>query len=1179
LLNLFLCHTFASMRTTKKNILLLFALLQAVITFSQLSNKHWIPPLHMRSSGQIRDHHIYISTPETTPFLVTITTGNGTAIPGSPFSVSAASPVSVEIGNGQPTDMFLNLADVNVVKNDKGLIISGAKDFYCSFRMRDTNHAETLVSKGRAGIGTSFRLGHQINEGTSTDIRKTFMASVMATENNTVINLSQYNPGVIFSSGSGNITDDSQNFTLNAGESIVFSGNNDIGNNLTGFLGALLTSTKPVAVNSGNMMGGTDASADMNMDQIVSNAQIGNEYIFIQGNGTPEMELPLIIADQDNTEVRVNGSVTPNVTLNAGQFYFVPNSFYQGTNAANTNIYVKTSKNVFAYQLLGGAFNPATSGMNFIPPLSCFFQSSVNIPAINRIGTNTYSADLMVLTYSNASISINGTPISNTNAQTVAGNLDWVTYRLSGYTGNVNVVSTGPVAVGVFGFSGAAGFGGYYSGFGSNPRDTPVTVCSSTTKNIFDAIDGNPEPGGTWAVPAGGAPIVANIFDPAVNIPGEYTYTFSKACNTASVGISVKVLVSIQNAGFPGTDTVLNICKNDTSINLFGLLGTGITPGGVWSSTNATSPALIAGVFNPATNVSDTYTYTIAATGVCPAFSASVRVNNYNFPIVSPISNYELCDDLSDGNDTNGSNFFNLVSKTPEIVDSQTGLVVTYHTNNLNAITGNSPITTYTGTDTTIHVRLTNPITNCFSTTSFAVKVNPLPIVTNVVTLSQCDDDTDAISSFNLTEANVIISNPSDIYSFTYFNSENDALTNTGAILDPTNVVAANNAVFWARIYTAKDCFRVSQVNLLVSATQIPSTFQPITIEECDNFIDLTNPTDDGITIFNMSNAGNQILGLFPATQNLSVSYYLNEADALAEENKITTFTAFRNTLPNNQTIWVRLDSPINNGCVGFGPYINLIVNPLPLVTLIDSDTLCIDPITLAGNYQIDATVTTTGSYTYNWTPTNTNLDALGNQSPIFNANQPGIYKVKVTNTVTNCVRDDQFELFVSSPPVSVIAQLVTPLFSEGLAIIEAIVNGANGVVYEYSLDQINWQSNSVFNDLSDGSYTIYVRDVKQCGVVQSNVVQTITFANFFTPNGDGYNDTWNIPGVGNNYKGKIFIYDRYGKFIKQINPDGNGWDGTFNGKELPATDYWFKAEYTENDVTREFKSHFSIKR
>jgi len=184
-----------------------------------------------------------------------------------------------------------------------------------------------------------------------------------------------------------------------------------------------------------------------------------------------------------------------------------------------------------------------------------FFQESVYLPAIDVIGGNNYTADLMILTYSNATITINGNPINTSQSQIVLGNTDWVTYRISGYTGNVNVVSTGPLAVGVFGASGNAGYAGYYSGFGSAPQDTPVSICSSTTTNLFDAINGNPGPGGTWTVPAGGAPLAGDIFNPTVNIPGEYIYSFTKTCNTALTFISVKVNVTVEQANNAGTST------------------------------------------------------------------------------------------------------------------------------------------------------------------------------------------------------------------------------------------------------------------------------------------------------------------------------------------------------------------------------------------------------------------------------------------------------------------------------------------------------------------------------------------------------------------------------------------------------------------------------------------------
>uniref|UniRef100_UPI003751EC5E T9SS type B sorting domain-containing protein n=1 Tax=Flavobacterium sp. TaxID=239 RepID=UPI003751EC5E len=83
----------------------------------------------------------------------------------------------------------------------------------------------------------------------------------------------------------------------------------------------------------------------------------------------------------------------------------------------------------------------------------------------------------------------------------------------------------------------------------------------------------------------------------------------------------------------------------------------------------------------------------------------------------------------------------------------------------------------------------------------------------------------------------------------------------------------------------------------------------------------------------------------------------------------------------------------------------------------------------------------------------------------------------------------------------------------------------------------------------------------------------------YFTPNGDGYHDSWNIVGLANQPNAKIYIFDRFGKLIKQISSNGDGWDGTFNGQLLPATDYWFSVNYLEQTFEKQFKAHFSLKR
>ena len=99
--------------------------------------------------------------------------------------------------------------------------------------------------------------------------------------------------------------------------------------------------------------------------------------------------------------------------------------------------------------------------------------------------------------------------------------------------------------------------------------------------------------------------------------------------------------------------------------------------------------------------------------------------------------------------------------------------------------------------------------------------------------------------------------------------------------------------------------------------------------------------------------------------------------------------------------------------------------------------------------------------------------------------------------------------------------------------------------------------------------------------VITLRIIIVIGYPKFFTPNGDGYHDTWNILGIANQPNAKIFIFDRYGKLIKQLSPSGTGWNGTFNGKRLPTSDYWFTVEFIEpkDGSLKLFKSHFTLKR
>jgi gliding motility-associated-like protein len=131
---------------------------------------------------------------------------------------------------------------------------------------------------------------------------------------------------------------------------------------------------------------------------------------------------------------------------------------------------------------------------------------------------------------------------------------------------------------------------------------------------------------------------------------------------------------------------------------------------------------------------------------------------------------------------------------------------------------------------------------------------------------------------------------------------------------------------------------------------------------------------------------------------------------------------------------------------------------------------------------------------------------------------------------------------------------------------------------YEYSLDGSPFQDSPTFSNVISGIHTVTVRDKNGCGSVTDTIL-VINYPKFFTPNADGYNDTWNIIDLKEQAKAVIYIYDRYGKLLTQIFPHRKGWDGLYNGSQMPSTDYWFTVSYEEDNQSKEFKSHFSLKR
>ena len=210
--------------------------------------------------------------------------------------------------------------------------------------------------------------------------------------------------------------------------------------------------------------------------------------------------------------------------------------------------------------------------------------------------------------------------------------------------------------------------------------------------------------------------------------------------------------------------------------------------------------------------------------------------------------------------------------------------------------------------------------------------------------------------------------------------------------------------------------------------------------------------------------------------------------------------------------------------------------------------------------------------------PTTSNNGVSGTWSPALDNTTTTTYTF--TPNADECA--DPTTMTVVVVPVNVLTISAINLSDEfdTNQVISVTVSGGSGS-YEYQLDNGLWQFSSVFEYVTGcDEHTVVVRDaIFTCNTESETTVSIMEYPKFFTPNGDGFNDTWNIKCLKNNPLARIRIFDRYGKLLLDFRPSQNAWNGTFNGQRLPATDYWFVANYLNiNGVEAQFRSHFSLR-
>jgi|GEM_PF-248545 len=638
---------------------------------------------------------------------------------------------------------------------------------------------------------------------------------------------------------------------------------------------------------------------------------------------------------------------------------------------------------------------------------------------------------------------------------------------------------------------------------------------------------------------------------------------------------------------FDLTDKNLEITNSDGSLEVVyytTLLDAENATNAIADPTTYTNTAIGTAAANPQTlhvRVTD------LDTGCYDLTTLTIRVLPNPTPNMNP-DNLIACDDTNSGD---GIEVFDLTTYETLIVNGEGNVSPTYHQSLEDALDGLNAIpnpTNYSNTETplqTIYVRVTNDLTACFTVLDFDLIVNPIPNAIAIDDFIACELNTDDVYDFDLESQSSLILGGQDpaLFEVTYHTNLADADSGINFLGSPYTNISDPQTIYISVENINTGCRNTTvQFNLAVHEAALASS--PLAAYTlCDDNVETDgNPTNDRVQ-FDLSTQNNFVLnGQDPV--DYTVRYYASQSDADQAINELPTL--FENSV-NPQLIIARVDNDtqvldssgtlIDSSICYETAEVTLEVNPLPVVEIEDDYLLCVD---LNGTEVLSPLVIDTGlsntEHTFIWRDASGMLVATNsNYAPV----QGGTYTLEVFDDTlsTQCAAPiETFTVIESTPPI-VTAQVTTAAFAN-THVIEAVATGQGQ--YEYSLDQGPWGDSGTFIDVTPGEHLVTVRDINGCGESEA-FVYVIDYPKYFTPNGDGYHDSWNINAVSNQVNAKIYIFDRLGKLIKEIRPSGTGWDGTYNGTLLPSSDYWFTLNYIDPTTANPevLRAHFSLKR
>lgn len=300
--------------------------------------------------------------------------------------------------------------------------------------------------------------------------------------------------------------------------------------------------------------------------------------------------------------------------------------------------------------------------------------------------------------------------------------------------------------------------------------------------------------------------------------------------------------------------------------------------------------------------------------------------------------------------------------------------------------------------------------------------------------------------------------------------------------------------------------------------------------------------------------------------------------DSLTSTTILNSGTNFTTPLLSATTTYY-VSSSINGCLTGKRAPVTATIYEIPTIISAPDVTVC------EGNSGTISATASSATATINWydTPTGGIAFETGNSFILTpTATMTTFYVDASENGCTTPTRTE-VKLEVLGNTVSA----TSPITLDDIAIVDdsnnnsITINNFPGIDnYEFSLNSFDEFGNETyFEQLEPGIHSLYVRDKTNCGISKLDIA-ILGFPKFFTPNGDGQNDTWKIIGndLNNIQISAIYVFDRFGKLVADVDLTGDGWDGFYNNERLPATDYWYLVKFTDQfGDYREKRGHLSL--